>query len=286
LRLPPRSDTSGTEVFEAASVDLALRAARAAHGPDVQVVRALRVVAGVRGLLGQARYQVLVRPPVPVQVVVLPDTEAAAPAPAEPVTGGDPLRSALDDLLDAADARERGAEAGPPDIVEEDSGWSWAQQQEVDRLLADLDARVGTAASPHPALEMAAHETPPPLLPQDDDEWAEVEDAPGSGWDRDELRRLGVPAAVLSRLPVEDPSDDAGWRRALQGAIEAVVPAPSKADAQHPVVVSGHGLLGVVAVLRAAVEDGLTPGTISFDGRRRPANPAALVDVLAAVVRS
>ena len=289
---PSRADAAaaeGTEVFEAASVDLALRAAREAHGPDVQVVRALRVVAGVRGLLGQARYQVLVRPPVPVEVTVLP-TEPVAPAPAGAAyaDGGDPLRSALDELLDAAEERERG---GPPDIVEEDTGWSWAQQQEVDRLLADLDARVGAETSPHPALEMAAHEAPLPAPAtlddlQDDDEWADLDDDPGSGWDRDELRRLGVPAAVLSHLPVEDPSDDAGWRRALQGAIAAVVPPPAKADAQHPVVLSGHGLLGVVALLRGAVEEGLTPGTISFDGRRRPANPAALVEVLAAVVRS
>lgn len=137
----------------------------------------------------------------------------------------------------------------------------------------------------HPAPGLADHEaaaaTPGPSA---DPEAAEEQ--MGTGWDREELRRLGVPAPLLSRLPVEDPSDDAGWRRALQTAIVATVPPPAQPDAQHPVVVSGHGLLGAVALLRAAIEEGATPGTISHEGRQRPATPAALVEVLAACARS
>ena len=106
------------------------------------------------------------------------------------------------------------------------------------------------------------------------------------GWDRGELRRLGVPAAILGRLPVEDPVDDAAWRRALRKAIETVVSPPARPSADHPVVVNGYGLLGAVAVLRAAVEEGATPGTITFEGRRRAAGPEALVEVIAECIRS
>ena len=285
---PPRADED-TETFSAASVDAALRAARAAHGAQVEIVRAMRVVAGVRGLLGQARYCVVVRPTPPTTTIVLPQEPAEV--------SGDPVQVALDDLLDAAEERER--EARQP--VEQDLGWTWTQQHEVEHLLAELGDRLGPDAARHPAPAVAEHDEPAVSeveLDGDDDDGAVsgeagpdplmVPDAPdlGPGWDRAELRRLGVPAAVLSRLPVEDPSDDAGWRRALVTAIASTVPAPAAPDAEHPVVVSGHGLLGAVAVMRAAVEDGATPGTLGHEGRHRPATPAAIVDVLAASARS
>lgn len=271
-------------VFSGPTVQLALAAARSACGPHVQVLRAVRVQVGLRGLLGQARFDVSVRRPVTTTVTVLP---------VQP-PGEDPVLGALDELLEAADERERLAAGEQVD----DTAWSWAQQQEVDRLLTELTARSGAQGrrEQHPAPDVATHEVPPPGATAADGgapEDALAEEAVvvpdqglGSGWDRAELRRLGVPAAVLSRLPVEDPADDAGWRRALRAAIAAVVPAPARPDEQHPVVVSGHGLLGAVAVLRAGAEDGATPGTISYDGKRRTATPATLVEVLASCARS
>lgn len=276
----PRADDD-TQTFSGASVESALRAARAAHGPRVEVLRALRVVAGVRGLLGQARYEVVVKRPVPTTVEVLHLDRSRDDA-----RGGDPVSSALDDLLDAAEEREA-ALAGE----EDEAGWTWTQQSEVEDLFAELAERLGPDTPRHPALAVAEHDLlgddlpqGPPLEAEDAD--VVLEPAMGAGWDRGELRRLGVPAAVLSRLPVEDPSDDAGWRRALLGALAATVPPPAQADAQHPVVVSGYGLLGAIAVMRAAVEDGATPGTLALDGRHRPATPAAFVEVLAASARS
>lgn len=320
-----------TEVFSGLTVDDALRAARTAYGPQVQVVRAMRVLAGVRGLLGQARYSVVVRRPPVTSVTVLRLPDAAPPAAPAAPPSGDAVSSALEDLLDAAEARERG-----PVEPADDAGWSFGQQDEIAGLLAELGDRL-TGAAPHPAPDLAAHPEAAPwpgtrtrrtpgrrwlpeadelqAPPADDDRTVDGETVPptlsldevadaayaavplpdaepgtapdlGPGWDRDELRRLGVPTAVLCRLPVEDPSDDAGWRRALVTAIASTVPPPAPPDALHPVVLSGHGLLGAIAVMRAALEDGVTPGTISWEGRTRPATPAALVDVLALRARS
>ena len=294
----PRTEDD-TEVFSGPTVDAALRAARAAHGPHVEVVRAMRVLSGVRGLLGQARFSVVVRRPPVTEVTVLPIVPDA-PARPRPSSGSpdDVLRGVLDDLLEAAEHDERSA-AEP-----EDGGWWWAQQGEIEHLLAELGERVAPDAARHPAPGLARHgddDLAPPHLALEAGALldaaegrsdlalldAQEPEAPvGPGWDREELRRLGVPTEVLSRLPVEDPSDDAGWRRALVEAIGAAVPAPSLPDAQHPVVMSGHGLLGAIAVLRAALEDGATPGTLGHEGRYRPATPAAFVDVLAASVRS
>ncbi len=198
-------------------------------------------------------------------------------------------------LVVAADESERspGREAS----------WSWNGAAEVGALLSDvaaLGAARAEASTGHPAPDLARHAPSVSAAPAG--VWrdllvgaveprgttpesvvaprAPAEPGPAR-WSRNDLRSIGVPPAVLRRLPVEDPVDDGGWRRALQDAIAAVVPAPSEPDAEHPVVVSGHGLAGAVAVLRAAVEDGAVPGTISFRGRRRQATPAALVEVLA-----
>jgi len=266
-----RTDPGDEAVFSGPTVQHALAAARAAHGPGVQVVRAVRRTPGLRGLLGRVRFEVAVRPPARTVSVVqgAPVPQRATRTPSGP--GVDPLRGALDGLLDAAEERER---AVTGELVD-DTAWTWAQQNDVGRLLEELTARSAPARA-HPAPALAVHGELP----------AEVVPEVGSGWDRDELRRLGVPAAVLSRLPVEDPPDDAGWRRALRAAIAATVPPAGRPGEHTAVVVSGYGLLGAVAVLRAGAEDGATPGTISHAGKRRTATPAALVEVLASCVRS
>lgn len=307
-------------VFSGPTLEGALAAARAAYGSRVRVVRAQRVRRGVRGLLGQVRYDVHAVVPEPAGTAAGAPAPAGRPArsagPAAPA-GGPPggsvdLADALRRLVDAADASEERT-AAP------EASWSWNGEAEVGALLEDV-AALGGAARPdppveHPAPDLARHSSAgasPDGVPVDAAaaSWRNVlvgaleptgapprrERAPARpvspaepepvGWSRAELRSIGVPPAVLRRLPIEDPTDDGGWRRALQEAIAAVVPAPAEPDADHPVVVSGHGLAGVIAVLRAAVEDGAAPGTISFQGRRRQATPAALVEVLAACAGS
>lgn len=281
MRTPSPRDHDG-EVFTGPTVQHALAAARAAHGPAVQVVRAVRRTSGLRGLLGSTRVELVVRPPAPRVTVRQEGNEPAARSRNRGRTDGaapgvgDPVGGALEGLLEAVEERER---ESTEELVD-DTAWTWAQQQEVARLLEELTTRSGTAGQPPPGKH------PAPALAEHDDLPEDGSDAPGSGWDRDELRRLGVPPAVLSHLPVEDPSDDAGWRHALRQAIGAAVPAPGRPGEQTPVVVSGHGLLGAIAVLRAGAEEGATPGTISFAGKRRAATPAALVEVLSSCARS
>ncbi len=94
--------------------------------------------------------------------------------------------------------------------------------------------------------------------------------APAVGtWSKAALTRLGVPAAVLDDLDPPAPGDDLGWVVALTSAIAAAVPDPGEPDEKHPVVVSGHGLAGVVAMLDAGSR-GAAP---RHDHARRPYRP-------------
>lgn len=282
-----------TEVFSGPTAADALAAARAAYGPAVQVLRAARHTGGISGLLGRSRVQVTVRRPPATTVTV---TGPAQPSSVGPAPGGaDAVDTALDELLGAAERRERAAlagvlaPAGPAPgsaLPAEETAWTWEQQQDVERLLAELTARGGGPAHPAPAVaehDRAAQDAPGGALSVLDD------DGPRDGvpptWDRGALRRLGVPSAVLSRLPVEDPDDEQGWRSALTAAVAAVVPPPGAPDALHPVVVSGYGLRGAVEIVRAACEDGARPGTLAHDGVGRPATAAVLVEVIASCVR-
>ena len=271
----------------------ALAAARAAYGPAVQVLRAARHTGGVRGLLGRSHVQVTVRRPPRTTVTV---TGPAQPASGAPAAGSaDAVDTALDRLLGAAERRERAAlagvlaPAGPAPgsaLPTDETAWTWEQQQDVERLLAELTARGRSPAHPAPAL--AEHDRAPegasggavPLLDGDG-----PRDGVPPTWDRGALRRLGVPSTVLSRLPVEDPEDEESWRSALTSAVAAVVPPPGAPDARHPVVVSGYGLRGAVEILRAACEDGARPGTLAHDGAGRPATAALLVEVIASCAR-
>ncbi len=106
------------------------------------------------------------------------------------------------------------------------------------------------------------------------------------GWDRANLYRLGVPEQVLARLPGQDPSGAAAWCRALRTAVAASIPAPVLLGPEHPVVIDGYGLEGVCAILRGAVERRGEPGRIALGSGVWPATPAALVEVLAACLRS
>lgn len=319
---PPDPTAPPPAVFTGATLAGALAAARTAHGPGATVVRALRVRQGVRGLLGRERYEVHVRlpasPPAPGTQPVPGRPSAAAgdhpatPGPEEVLRGlvdaadesedsapvwswtGTSDVSALLEEVTARQVREPVVGHPDPDLGIHALGLAGSRQGGPAGAPDDLGDERGTAsAASDPSgqpggwrrrLLDAVEELPdaPPTAPPP----RAARARPAAAWDRGALRSAGVPAAVLRRLPAEDPSDDAGWRRALREAIAAVVPPPAEPSEQTPVVVSGHGLAGVVAVLRAAAEDGRAPGTIALGDRRRPATPAALVEVLAACVGS
>lgn len=302
MTAPSRPDVdSATEVFSGDTLDEALASARAAHGPQVRVVRAQRARQGFRGLLGRERYDVVVRLPETTVTVLSPEP---APRP-EPVRrprvrrredDGDPVHSAFADLLAAADESERAAPEEP--------SWAWNGEEDVSALLHDLTAwskkQLALEAGPHPAPELVAsegntdradraHRADRSGAPRREPARAPARPRPprrSGEWDRAHLRSLGVPHEILGRLPIEDPETDEEWRTALREAIAAAVPAPSSPDADHPFVVSGHGVPGAVAILRTAVRDGATPGMLTFEGRRRAAGPKVLVEVLASCVHS
>lgn len=320
-RTSPPDPTAPLAVVTAATLAGALAAARTAYGPAATVVRALRVRRGVRGMLGRERYEVHVQLPAsdpapgtqpgrgrPSAAAGEHGSHQSAPGPDEVLRG----------LVDAADETEDSAPAWSwtgtsevsalLDVVTARQGREPGGHPDPALGIHSLDL-VRPRQGGRPGAPVALDDERGPAGPSTDpfgqpgrwrrrllDTVEELADAPApprpagprpvAAWDRGSLRAAGVPAAVLRRLPAEDPSDDAGWRRALREAIAAVVPPPAEPSEGTPVVVSGHGLAGVVAVLRAAAEEGRAPGTIALGDRRRPATPAALVEVLAACVRS
>jgi hypothetical protein len=70
---------------------------------------------------------------------------------------------------------------------------------------------------------------------------------------------------------------------ALEKALAAVLPPAAPASATQPAVVCGYGVAGVVAILGAAAR-GMTPGTITDQGRTAPATPTELALVVRAAL--
>jgi hypothetical protein len=98
-------------------------------------------------------------------------------------------------------------------------------------------------------------------------------------WSKGALTRLGVPDGVLAELDPPPATDDIGWVVALTAAIAATVPEPGVPDEHNPVVVSGYGLPGVLAILDAGSR-GLRPGTVTTGGRTAPATATELALVV------
>lgn len=150
---------------------------------------------------------------------------------------------------------------------------------EADRAEKFAAERVVAAAGPvsgsrHPDPTIGVHEL---------DEDAPSAIAPRGVWSRARLRELGVPAPILRRLPVEDPQDATGWLEALTKAINAEIPAPASADADHPVVINGYGREGALAMMQAGVV-GIAPGTLCVNGRTVLGSPAELAKVVSTCV--
>lgn len=95
------------------------------------------------------------------------------------------------------------------------------------------------------------------------------------GWSREALVALGLPEQVLQALPAQDPLDDLAWVVALAVAISSVLPEPAALGPDHPLVVDGYGVQGVLGLLDAAAR-GLTPGTITVGDRTAPATATEL----------
>ena len=373
---PPPDDA---DVFTADTLEEAMAAAVASHGPDLVVHSARRVRAGVRGLMGRETYEVVATPAAPASA---PAADPAADPAAGPAAApsADPVEAALAALLDDAEAREqaqptprtprpkpaaarpkpvrsqpaaprrqpeeRAAQAPAPAAPEPqpprvqhplfpvvsraprprpDAGDAAEEVVaevvddvvggDVGKAVADVVAepaapRGGQAEEPtavpptfprarrarpevlEGVVEDGADEPParpaerrasrksakPPVrraTPHPDPAVAEHTTSGARSWSRARLRRLGVPAKVLSLLPAEDPRDDLAWLVALTGAIAATVPAPAEPSASTPAVVHGYELAGALAILDACSR-GAHPGTLTTGGRTVPATPTEL----------
>ena len=301
-----------------------MAAARADRGPAVRFVRARQVKSGVRGLLGQARYEVLVEPGSgrsPRAGTAGRGSTGGSPPPRRtppppPVTrprrrraeeSGDTVADTLEALLAAAEDEER----HQPHVIPDPDPVP-ASDPTIDDLLADMAARgdtprppsagrvSGRAARPrrtHPDLDISDHEPsalepdPVPLRPPQP-AVLELEAGPARPRGRSsgrvtraKLRALGIPTAILKRLPSEEPDTPDGWLDALHEVVSVVVPPPAEVSAAHPVVISGYGLPGVLAMLEAGAA-GIPPGMLTVDGVTAPATAGRMIEVVRACVHS
>ncbi len=284
-------DNEVLDVYTGDTLEEAMAGAVAALGPDLEVRRARKVRTGVRGLMGRPVYEVL------------------AVAGRSPSPGGDPLRSAVNRLLERADAQEaRGTHQDLPSSPPRGAARPAApaappQDEPFPETRADLPRRVRATGAVEDRSDVAAREHPgrrtdPPRqleaprpapleeLPEPPRRSAPDEpqrSAPGAGrtpgWSRAGLARIGVPAAVLNALPRDAPSDDLGWLVSVTAAIAACVGPPAGTGPEHPVVVNGFGLSGVLGILEAGCR-GATPGRIAFAGRTADATALELALVL------
>lgn len=273
------------QVFTGDTLEEAMAYAVATLGPDLAVRRARKVRKGLQGLTGKDRYEVVALAP----TAAGQDRDAVGSAfeallaqaeEVESVRGSAPAPGAATSPAPAAPRAARAAApAGarpevpapraavvpvpalaapePPMPAQPSPSAPSRRAQQRTRAAARPPARTParTAARTRPAKPVTA-------------------DAP-TGWSRAALVAAGLPRPVLAALPARDPRDDAGWISALTRAIATVLPPAAPLDAEHPVTVSGHGLAGVVGILRAAGK-GLPPGTIAYDGRTAPATATEL----------
>ena len=263
--------------FRGATVEAALATARAAQGPDVTVLRALRVRRGVRGLL-PGPGEVVLRVRVPVQASGVP----GAPA----TRNGDPVDHALRALLarndhldvDPAAAAATPSPSRPPSAPVRDF------VPESDIVVVETpDGGHG-----HRALEVAgaelerAPQPPPPAAGPGTRPGTAVEEP---RWDVPAMHVAGLPLAVCRRLPDTDPGDHRARVAALAGAIAAVVPSPCPPGPTQAVALSGYGPQGALALIQAGAS-GVVPDRLHLDDGPVLATAYALaLGVLACVPR-
>ncbi len=280
------------EVFVGDTLEEAMAFAVAALGPDLSVRRARKVRKGVQGLVGRDRYEVVAVP--------APRSEGALESAFEALLSQAEEAETLPDQRRAGSRRTTRPHPAP-EVAEHQAPAAELQipfQAAVPalegepELPAPAPAAKPRIAAPVAAGRVKAQVRAPAVAPPAEAEVAvRPRRAPAkprakarpipTGWSRQALVELGLPEAVLAGLPADEPGDDLGWVVALAVAMSAVLPAPAALDADHPLVVNGYGLPGVLGLLDAAAR-GLTPGTITVGTR----TAAATATELALAVRT
>jgi hypothetical protein len=282
------------EVFTGDTLEEAMAFAVAALGPDLSVRRARKVRRGVQGLVGKDRYEVVAIPSPSVSTegaldsafdaLLLQAQEAEEPAGRSRRTTRPALAPAAvpHPAPAVAEHTERLSEPRRPEPVELIARVEPVFVEPVNVVFQPvaLDPPLPAVDQPAAAKRTRAAKAAPAAAP--------TKRAPrtkkvamATGWSLQALADLGLPTSVLDALPQDEPADDLAWVVALAVALSAVLPAPAALDADHPLVVSGYGMPGVIGLLDAAAR-GLTPGTITVGDR----TAAATATELALVVRT
>ena len=230
----PSGEGEVVEVFTGDTLEEAMAAAVAGLGPDLTVRRARKVRAGVRGLLGRDRYEVL----------AVPAAGRRRPLP----RSADAVGSALDALLEAADEQEAGGPAARPGVAAlgRPPAVGPAQQPAPARAAArPADRRARTAAARPPLRRVRPPPRPPdraraarprcrPASPCHPPAAAAPEPEPPARGRRG--RTLGLP--LSGRTPHPDPEvgdhDQAAPSRRRRRTDAAPRPPAAPAALSHP----------------------------------------------------
>lgn len=293
--------------FDGPTLEAALEAAVRALGPDLHVVDARRIrTGGVAGFFSREQYEVIAGPgPAPKAAPApggSPDRSGAPSVPTvPPVRPGDAgtdeaaLQATIDATIRALveDVERRSDLVATPQFGEvladavARGGAEPVIDAEAETVVSEDDVRGDEAVETTNGCSVPVEQVgvervdlepvAEPALPVGErpsaDEAAPVGAAPH--WSRQALRRLGVPACIVNRLPTQRIGTDALWIAALTDAIAAEVPPPAQPGPEVDLCVSGYGAQAAVKILQAATQ-GFTPGTLWLDGEALPATPVVL----------
>ena len=268
--------TITNQQFEGKTIEEALAAAVDALGDDLEIVDAQRIRR--RSALGLRRK--------PMFEVVASKRSLAEPRDFEDV---------LKRMTERVDEAER--ELGSP--IEQDRRW-WKDADFVvperpegvtfpnplDGADIELDVRtepaLRTQVQPkHAAAASVLAPPPAPPAPTVVVEPVMPIDLTAPAWSHDALLELGLPEAMINRLPA-DLDGDLEWVAALARAIGDLL--ETAECISGPCELTGHGADSAVQLIRGAC-DGFRLDSLIIDGRRVPATPTELSLAIRALLR-
>lgn len=265
--------TITNQQFEGKTIEEALSAAVDALGDDLEILDAQRVRR--RSALGLRRK--------PVFEVVASKRSLAEPRDFEDV---------LKRMTERVDEAER--ELGSP--IEQDRRW-WKDADFVvperpegatfpnplDDLDIELDVRTEPALRTQVPQMAASVLAPPPAPPAPTMVVEPVMpvDLSAPAWSHETLLELGLPEAMINRLPA-GLDGDLEWVAALAKAIGDLL--ETAECISGPCELTGHGADSAVQLIRGAC-DGFRLDSLIIDGRRVPATPTELSLAIRALLR-
>lgn len=265
--------------FSGSTIDDAVASATEALGHEIEIIHARRVRrGGLLGFFANEHVEVTARTatalptgPIPsgrtlsideLAQLPPPPTVVAPPPPAKPgrrrAQSGEEFDQYLARLVEEVDRREgRLAAAG----IAAESGRRFTDEDLVP-LAPDAPEPpepVLAAAPVEPAIAPAPAASAPPVGGRDGHDLDEPvmttidlrrRHIGGPAWSHENLRRLGVPDAIVDAVYVEPDSNDMTWTLAVERALRCVLPPPASA---YTVAMHGYGLEAAITLIDAAM---------------------------------